>query len=233
LGTAARKLFDATLQLLRLAPQQLLVPALLQRQLLLTVQCRQFLLASRQFLQPAERLFHLAVALLLRNGRLSGLVLVLFGVQLQIKQAFQIPGAASRPAAAAESDLNPAERGFGPEQVLESFLFVRQSLSPLAGLQLLGRRFHGLGGLPHVFGKALEFLVGGSKLAALDAAGQRTRLVAKSGLHFAQEPGVLGGLLPVAGRAQLVPGGCDDLLLPLRNAVLLLALHGASCSHLL
>ena len=102
------------------------------------------------------------------------------------------------------------------------FLLRDQRVLPVLALQLLGRRIHfGRRGF-QILDEILEFLIRSRQLAAARTLRQRLRLFLQLRLHFGQEPSVLGGfILGVA--AQLVPGGGDDFLLPLRNLAAVVA----------
>ena len=123
-------LLQLPLQLLRLAPQHLLLPALLGSLLLpLLLLIGQLLLTLGQLFQLLQRFIDLLLLLLLLAGglRLIVLVLILFGIQFEIEQPFHVarPGAAATASAAllvAERHLNIAGRRFGAHQVLERLL---------------------------------------------------------------------------------------------------------------
>src|SRR6267143_1883345 len=131
----------------------------------------EFFLAARQLIELLKRFVDVFITLAGRTGGLRRFVLILFRVELEIKQAREVaPRAASRtatPAAAAKRYLNLAERGLGAQQVLEGFLFVRKSILPFLLLQFFGGWAHGVGSRVHVLHKTVEFLVFLAKLAAL------------------------------------------------------------------
>ncbi len=107
---ASRQLLHLLAQLFGLAPQHLLLPALLVSLLLLPLLLGQFLLAARQFLQLGQRFFDLLLALIGRSGIAARFELVLLAIQLQIKEPFQIaPRTSGASASAAECHLNVAE----------------------------------------------------------------------------------------------------------------------------
>ena len=91
---AALQLLHLFLQLLGFAPQHFLLPALPER-LLLILLGRQFLLPARQFGQLLQRLVDLLRAAV-GSRLLSGFVLVLFAVQFEVGQIFQIAARAAR-----------------------------------------------------------------------------------------------------------------------------------------
>ena len=190
------------LQLLGLAAEHLLLPALLRSLLLaLLLLLGQFLLPLGELLQLLERLVDLllaAAAAAAGRLRLAALVLILFGIEFEVEQTLHVArGAAAAATAAAaallaEGHLDIAERRFGAHQVLQRLLLGRQRILPLGALQLLGRRTHRLDRLFHVLDEALERIARAFELAGLHAVGQRLGLVAQFGLHAGQERGVLG-----------------------------------------
>ena len=187
---------------------------------------RQLLLAARQLVELLQRFVDFL--LLLAGGSAGGLlrlVLILLGVELEIEQAGEIaPGSAARPAAsalAAKRHLNLAEGGLGPQQMLERFLLAGHGLLPLLLLQLLRGRAHGLGRRLHLFHETVEFLICLGQFAALQAAGERQRLIAQLGLHVGEEFRGFGGfLLRRFLVAQLLPGFGDDFFFALGDLVL-------------
>ena len=122
LAAVLRRLLQLLPQLFRLAAQQLLLPALLRRLLLpLPLLLGQLLLAFGELLQLFERVVDLALALVGGLRLAIALVLVLFGVELQVEKALQIARgpvlattAAAPPALPSERHLNVAEGGFRP-----------------------------------------------------------------------------------------------------------------------
>ena len=142
-----RKLLHLLLELLGFPPQHLLFPALLGGLLALARLFRQFLLALGKLFQLLQHVVHFALA---RVGRLrlaAALVLVLFGIELQVEQALHIARgaahAAATPAAALpEGHLNIAEGGESALQVLQRLLFGRQRILPFPSLQIVGSRPH-------------------------------------------------------------------------------------------
>ena len=112
------KLFDLLLQLFGFAAEKLLLIALFEGLLLrVALLLGELLLAASELFEFLKRFIDVFLALLLRAGTgLALLVLILFGVELQIEQALQIATgpttAASASAALAESHLDLPERGF-------------------------------------------------------------------------------------------------------------------------
>ncbi len=224
---AARHPFHLALQLLSLAAQHLLLPALLERLLIPLLLIGQLLLAAGKLFEFLERFVDLLRALALRSsGLLAGFILVLVGIEFEVEKAFQVAAGAAHaaaPTALAKGNLNLAESGFRPEEVLERFLFGHQCFLPLLTLQLIDRRAHGFGGGVHIPLETAELLVLNVQLAALHAARQGIGLVAQLTLNLGEELGRFGTL----GRGgflvtDLIPGGGDHFFLPLRDLVLFL-----------
>ena len=184
-------LFHVALQLFRLAPQHLLLPAFLERLRLIPLLLRQLLLPLRQRVQFRQRVVHLLRLLFRRRSRLRRLVLILFGVHFQIEEARQIATRASTAASTAtaalpEGHLNLAESRLCTQQRLQHLLLNRHRLLPLHRLQFVGRRLHPRGGLLHILVEGVELLVCLRQIAALHARAQRQRLLFQRGLRLAQ-----------------------------------------------
>ena len=196
---------------------------------------RQLLLALGQFLQLLQRFVHFSLLRVGRLVRLHAFVLVLLRVQLEIEEPFEIArgavhstaSASAASALAAHGHLDVAERGFGAQQELQRLLLWRQRILPLGGLQLVDGRLHGRCGLFHIRYEALKRIARFVQLAALHALRQRRRLVLQLRLNAGKERRIL--LLRAAGALPpgLIPRGGDDLLLPLRNLVLLVGIAAA------
>src|SRR6185437_402837 len=128
LAAVARQLLDLLLQLIGLAAEHLLLPALLGRLFGVGVALRgKLALPARQLIQLAQRVLDLRAALAGVERGLHGLVLILLGVELQVEQARQIaPRRVDRAAAApgTESDLDLPERRLRAQQVLEGLLLL-------------------------------------------------------------------------------------------------------------
>ena len=236
-----RKLLDLPLQLLGLAAEHLLLPALLRCLLSAPLLLGEFLLAARKLLQLLECFVDLLLAVSRRSALLACFVLVLLGVELQVEQAFEVARAirastATTTPAIAERHLNLAERSFGAQKVLEGLLLGAERVGPLLAVELGAGGAHRLHGLLHVFHEALERRAGAGQLAAASTVHQRLRLIAQLGLHSREELGIFGGRGLVAGLIlHLVPGGRNDLLLPRRDLVALIvvaASPAAAPTHL-
>ena len=239
----ARQLLHLLPKLFRLAPQQLLLPALVRGKLLaLALLVGQFLLPLSQFFQLLHGLVDALLALV-TGLRLPGvLVLILLGIEFQVEEPLKVArGAVPTTAAASAATALPAKRhlniapgGFGAQQVLQRFLFGRQSVLPTAGLQLVGRRTHGRNGVVHGVHEGLERIAGIFELAGLHALGKRLGLIAQLGLNLGQKAGILRRIFPGAARPfQLVPGSGNDLLLTVGYflvGVLLIATSGGIIS---
>ena len=175
-------LLHLTLQLLRLTPQHLLLPPLLERLRLVPLLLCQLFLPLRQRVQLRQRVIHLLRFLLLRRTRLRRLVLVLLRIQFQIKQTRQVTPRASTPTPAAATllpkrHLNLPERRLSPQQRLQRFLLIRHRIPPSLRLQLVGRRHHRRRRLLHVFLKAVELFIRCRQIPALHAPRKRKHLL--------------------------------------------------------
>jgi hypothetical protein len=158
----------------------------------------EFLLAFGEFFEAFDGLVDFAFALgagSAAEGALGGLVLVLFGVEFEVEEAFEVAllAAAATTAAAllTEGDLNLAEDGFSAEDVLEGLLFGGEGLAPALIAELCGGGEHGFGGEFHFAAEGLELFVGAGEIAALHPLGEREGLLAELGLDAGEEFGVL------------------------------------------
>ena len=166
------------MQLFGLAAQHFLLPALLGALRVVALLLGQLFLAARELIQFLQRFVDFFLLLAGRAARrLRCLVLILFGVELQIEQAREVaPSAAARSASAArtaEGHLNLAERGLGAQQILKRLLFAGHGFAPFLLLQFFGGRTHRFRGRVHVFHEAVEFLIFMRQFAALHAPGER------------------------------------------------------------
>ncbi len=95
---STRELFHLLAKFLSFATKHFLLPALLRGLLLIGLLLGEFLLAPGEFFQFRERVIH-GFLLFLSRGLLAALVLVLLGVQFEIKKVLQIAAgsAAHRP----------------------------------------------------------------------------------------------------------------------------------------
>src|ERR1019366_112633 len=110
---AAAQLFHLALKLFGLAPQHLLLPALLGGLLLvvLTLLLREFLLAPGELLEFLQRLVDGALPLVGGLRHAAALVLVLLGVKFQVEQPFEVArGAVATAATAAAASAAAPER---------------------------------------------------------------------------------------------------------------------------
>src|SRR4029077_20904115 len=119
-----------------------------------------------------QRLVDFLSALASRSCRLTGLVLIFLGIQLEIEQAGEVPArSASSTTASAPSGpkrhLNFAESGLGAQKVLQRFLLIGQGIGPLLLLQFIGGRGHSRSRRTHIFFKIAKFLILIAQLAAL------------------------------------------------------------------
>ena len=183
LSAIARQLLHLPAKLLRLTPQHLLFPALLETLLVVALLLLgQLLLALGEFFQFLERLVHLAFTVRRHFLRSARLVLVLVRIQLEVEQAFQIAAltarAAGSTAALTKCDLDFTEDRLGTKKVLQRLLLRLQSVFPLQPLQLLGSLVHRLRRRLHVQSKQLELFVGPRQIPALHSSGERPRLLA-------------------------------------------------------
>ena len=221
---AACQLLHLTLQLFSFPAKHFLLPALL-RGLLFALLLRQFLLTASQLLQPSQRIVH-GLLLLLSRGLLTVFVLILFGIQLQVEHVFKIAAGTTTATTAtllAERNLNLTERGFGTQQVLQCFLFGRQSTFELLAFQLFRRRAHCLDRLLHIFREALKGRIVLRQLPRLHTGCQRLRLIPQLALHIRQILGIVSrGRLFLA--FQLIPGGGNHFLLAFGNLLLFFTL---------
>ncbi len=116
-----RQFLQPPLQAFGLAAQQFLLPSLLEGLAGGLLAPGQFLLPPGQLGELFESLVDLAGALLARRHLLPCLVLILFRVQLQVKQVFQVTAqvaAATASPAAAAGHLDAPENRLGAQQVL-------------------------------------------------------------------------------------------------------------------
>ena len=146
---------------------------------------RQLFLAARQLVELPESVVDILGPLVGRGSSLLGLVLVLFSVELEIEKAREVASGAAATAPAstrAKRHFDLAERGFGPQQVLQRLLFVRNGVLPLLLLEFLRGRAHRVGGSGHLFLKRAELAILSGELARLEPARERKRLVAQRGL---------------------------------------------------
>ncbi|HLY65932.1 MAG TPA: hypothetical protein VKU60_10395, partial [Chloroflexota bacterium] len=213
-------LLHLLLQLFGFAPQHFLLPALILSVLRgIARLVRQLLLAPGQLLKLLEGVVNLLLLLVLRAAVLTGLVLVFFGIQLEIEEAGQVAAGSATPSAASacskgHGDL--AEGGFGAQQVLEGLLLVGDSVIPLLLVKVIAGRAHGLGGCVHIVLKFAKLLISVRQFTLLQAARKGEGLIAQLGLHAGEEiTGLSSGLLGGGLVALLLPGGGDNLLLAL------------------
>ena len=98
-----------------LAPQHLLLPALLETLLRVGPLVGQVCLPLRQRVKLLQRVFYVLFVLLLRRSSLRGFVLVLCGIKLQVKETGEVASraaatsSATAAAALTEGHLNLAE----------------------------------------------------------------------------------------------------------------------------
>jgi hypothetical protein len=134
------QLLDLALQLFGFAAEHLLLKALLRDLLILTSLVGELLLAPRQFLEFLQSFIDLLLAITSTATTLpAAFVLVLFGIELEVEEAFEVARAvlpAASPAASpvAERDLDIAPRGFGAQQVLQRLLLGTQRVFPVGAL---------------------------------------------------------------------------------------------------
>jgi hypothetical protein len=120
----ALELLDLALQLLGFAAQHLLLEALLGGLLVLAGLIGELLLAARELLELLQRLINFLLTLVAGlTAAFGALVLVLFGIELEIEEAFEVAGAtlgtaAPAASAVAERDLDITARGFRAQEVL-------------------------------------------------------------------------------------------------------------------
>ena len=161
-AVAALHLLHLFLELLGFAAQHFLFPALAEG-LLLVLIGGQLLLAAGQLGQLLQRLVDLLRAAV--GGRLlPGFILILFAVEFQVGQVFQIAARAARASTAAalrpECNLDIAERGFGALGCLQSLLLGRHGIVPFLTADLLRRLDHALRRVRHFLGIGLELRIG-------------------------------------------------------------------------
>src|SRR5277367_1530434 len=161
-------LFHVALQLLGLTPQHLLLPPLLEVLCLVLLLLRQLLLPLGQSIQLLQRLVYLLRLLLCSRARLRRLILVLLGVEFQVKQARKIASRTTATTTAAPSTLTERHLNL-PERSLRS----QQRLLR----QLIRRRHHSRGGRLHILLKTVELLIRIRKIPALHSSGERQRLL--------------------------------------------------------
>ena len=155
---------------------------------------------------------------------LPGLILILLGVEFEVEEILEVATAAATTAASAllsEGHLDIAAARFGAHQELKSLLFVGQGILEAFHFQLLRRRTHLACGRFHLFHQRGEGFARTGKFAALHALGQAGGLRLQLALHIAEELGVLV-LQSLVLRADLIPGGRNDLLLALGDLVVFL-----------
>ena len=116
-------LLDLPLEFFGLPPQHLLLEALLGSLLILPRLVGELLLPPGQFFEFLQGVIDLLLALIgAASGIAGALVLILLGIEFEIKQTFQIARSTLRPAATAAAVakryLDIAARGFGAQQVL-------------------------------------------------------------------------------------------------------------------
>jgi hypothetical protein len=134
------QLLDLALQLFGFAAEHLLLKALLRDLLILASLVGELLLAPRQFLEFLQSFIDLLLAITSTATTLpAAFVLVLFGIELEVEEAFEVARAvlpAASPAAStvAERDLDIAPRGFGAQQVLQRLLLGTQRVFPVGAL---------------------------------------------------------------------------------------------------
>jgi hypothetical protein len=140
LAAFAGELFHLAAELFGFAAKHLLGPSLLGKLLLSALLLAgQLLLAAGELFELLHRLVSLLGAFAGRAAILGGFVLVLFRVELEIEQAFEVAqialavAATAAAASALEGDLNLTEEALGAEQVLEGALLGRERLLPLLG----------------------------------------------------------------------------------------------------
>ena len=127
----ARELLHLPLQFFRLAAQHFLLPALPERLLLILLVGQLLLAASqvREFLQRGVNFLGAAVG----SGLLTRFILILFAIQLQIREVLQIAAhiaARASTAARSERHLDIAEGVFGAQGMLQRLLGRYQRLVP-------------------------------------------------------------------------------------------------------
>ena len=134
-GAVAGELLHLLLQLFGVAAQHFLLPALLDGLLFgFRLLLGELLLPLRELLQLLQRLVDRPFLALSCGLLLAGLILIFFGIELQVEQVGQIAAGVLPPpppaATAAEGNLNIAECRFGAQQVLQGFLFRLQRILP-------------------------------------------------------------------------------------------------------
>src|SRR5690606_6692645 len=229
------QLLELPPELLRLAAQLLLLPAIPLGELLPAIRlAREVLLAPRELLQPADRLVDalgLLLGLVERDRRLR-LVLILLEVHLELEELGQItarePAAAS--AAALERDLNVGELRLGAQQVLKRLLLRRDRLVERDLRQALRSWVHRLGRELEALDELGDALVLRRELARACAARERARLLRERALHLGEHLRVVVELLLVEEARLLlvpltnqVPRRDENLPLAARDLVLLAA----------
>ena len=88
--TVLRHLLHLTLELLGLAAQHFLLPALLETLLRIVLLIGEVFLPFGQRIELGERVFDILLMLFGRRSGLRGLVLVLFGVEFEIEEAGEV-----------------------------------------------------------------------------------------------------------------------------------------------
>ena len=210
-------------QLLGIAPQHLLLPALLE---LCCWRCSAAApvaaggaRARPAFAVPRRSPFAAARP---KTACWPGLVLILLGIQFQVEQARQIAAGAAAAAASAalvpERNLNVAERRFGAQQVLQGSLFRRNRVLPALAFSLIAAGSISSAAASRSFANSgiPDWPRPSSRLRA--RVPSDLRLLLQLALDFGEETRVVARLvlvlLPVRSS---IPGRRDDLLLPLGN----------------
>ena len=221
------------MQLFGFAAQHFLFPTLPERLLLILIG-GQLLLPARQLGELLQRFVDL-LRPAVGSRLLAGFVLVLFAVELEIGEIFQIAARAARSTASAlrpECNLDIAEGSLGALGLLQSLLFGRHGIVPFLAANLLRRIDHALRRVGHFLGVRLELRIGVGQFASLHTVGQRFGLRGQLLFLLGQELGIVGSDGRVLGTVFVfVPGSRDDIFLALRDLLIgIAAAHAARAS---
>ena len=227
---AALQLLQLALQVLRLTPQHLLLPALLEARLGTVLRpVGELLLAARELLELLHRLVDLLIDLL--PGRAAArLVLVLFQIHFQLEHLGQVARGAATPAAAlGHRKLNVDEQVLRAQQELQGLLLRSDGVIQAELRQGLGSRLHERGRLLEILRELGEFRIRLGQLARPRPLDKRLGLDHQRALQLGQHRRALAQLALFAAvlgvpLVDQVPRRENDFLLAARNLVLLLPL---------